>query len=208
MTDVPRCDKVPPTPNGDRSLPFGLRCPLNPFQKAIQMKIRQLVPALLYGLLLAGPVFADARFEAETTREAEAVKLARDTQAGGHELLTAAELKKMIEEGKPMLLIDTMPYDASYRKEHIPGAQQFLFPVPRMSTWDTRETDGRTEADFAALLGADKARTLVFYCGFVKCTRSDNAAAWARQLGYTQVYRFPGGLFSWKNAGFPLEAVQ
>ena len=98
------------------------------------MKIRQLVPALLYGLLLAGPVFADARFEAETTREAEAVKLARDTQAGGHELLTAAELKKMIEEGKPMLLIDTMPYDASYRKEHIPGAQQFLFPVPRMST--------------------------------------------------------------------------
>jgi thiosulfate/3-mercaptopyruvate sulfurtransferase len=107
-----------------------------------------------------------------------------------------------------MLLIDTMPYDASYRKEHIPGAQQFLFPVPRMSTWDTRETDGRTEADFAALLGADKARTLVFYCGFVKCTRSDNAAAWARKLGYTQVYRFPGGLFSWKGAGFPLEAVQ
>ncbi|MER2625684.1 MAG: rhodanese-like domain-containing protein [Accumulibacter sp.] len=172
------------------------------------MKIRQLVPALLYGLLLAGPVFADARFEAETTREAEAVKLARDTQAGGYELLTAAELKKMIEEGKPMLLIDTMPYDASYRKEHIPGAQQFLFPVPRMSTWDTRETDGRTEADFAALLGADKARTLVFYCGFVKCTRSDNAAAWARKLGYTQVYRFPGGLFSWKGVGFPLEAVQ
>jgi thiosulfate/3-mercaptopyruvate sulfurtransferase len=208
MTDVPPCDKVPPTPNGDRSLPFGLRCPLNPFQKAIQMKIRQLVPALLYGLLLAGPVFADARFEAETTREAEAVKLARDTQAGGYELLTAAELKKMIEEGKPMLLVDTMPYDASYRKEHIPGAQQFLFPVPRMSTWDTRETDGRTEADFAALLGADKARTLVFYCGFVKCTRSDNAAAWARKLGYTQVYRFPGGLFSWKGAGFPLEAVQ
>ena len=76
-----------------------------------------------------------------------------------------------------MLLIDTMPYDASYRKEHIPGAQQFLFAVPRMSTWDTRETDGRSAADFAALLGADKARTLVFYCGFVKCTRSDNAAA-------------------------------
>jgi hypothetical protein len=84
MTDVPRCDKVPPTPNGDRSLPFGLRCPLNPFQKAIQMKIRQLVPALLYGLLLAGPVFADARFEAETTREAEAVKLARDTARPEH----------------------------------------------------------------------------------------------------------------------------
>jgi thiosulfate/3-mercaptopyruvate sulfurtransferase len=172
------------------------------------MKIRQLVPALFCCFLLPGPAVADAKFEVETTREAEAVKLTRDTQAGGYQLLTAAELKAMIDEGKPLLLVDTMPYDASYRKEHLPGAKQFLFPVPRMSSWETQETDGKSEADFTALLGADKARPLVFYCGFVKCTRSDNGAAWARKLGYTQVYRFPGGLFAWKGAGFPLEAVQ
>lgn len=114
---------------------------------------------------------------------------------------------QMIDEGKPMVLVDTMPYDASYRKEHIPGAKNFLFPVPRMSSWDAKETDGKTEADFTALLGEDKDKPVVFYCGFVKCTRSDNGAAWARKLGYTQVYRFPGGLFSWKGADFPLEAV-
>jgi thiosulfate/3-mercaptopyruvate sulfurtransferase len=150
---------------------------------------------------------ADAKFEVETAREAEAVKLTRDTQAGGYQLLTAAELKAMIDEAKPLLLVDTMPYDASYRKEHLPGAKQFLFPVPRMSSWDAGNR-WQERADFTALLGADKARPLVFYCGFVKCTRSDNGAAWARKLGYTQVYRFPGGLFAWKGAGFPLEAVQ
>ncbi|HAY26934.1 MAG TPA: rhodanese-like domain-containing protein [Candidatus Accumulibacter phosphatis] len=172
------------------------------------MKIRQLAPAILCCFLLPGPAIADDKFEAETAKEAEAIKLARDTQAGAYQLLTAAELKKMLDEGKPMVLVDTMPYDASYRKEHLPGAKQFLFPIARMSAWDTKETDGRTEADFTALLGADKDKPVVVYCGFVKCTRSDNAAAWARKLGYTQVYRFPGGLFAWKGAGFPLEAVK
>jgi rhodanese-related sulfurtransferase len=174
------------------------------------MKIRRLAPALLCCLLLSSPALAlfDDKFEAETTKEIDAVKLTRDTQAGGYELLTAAELKKMIDEGKPMVLVDTMPYEASYKKEHIPGAKQFLFPVPRMNSWDTKETDGKTEADFATLLGADKDIPVVIYCGFVKCTRSDNGAAWARKLGYTHVYRFPGGLFSWKGANFPLEAVK
>jgi thiosulfate/3-mercaptopyruvate sulfurtransferase len=168
----------------------------------------ELVPALMYCFLLPGSAIADTKFEVEAAREVEAVKLARDTQAGGYQLLTAAELKKMLDEAKPMVLMDTMPYDASYKKEHLPGAKHFLFPVARMTSWDTKETDGKTEADFTALLGEDKDKPIVFYCGFVKCTRSDNGAAWARKLGYTQVYRFPGGLFAWKGADFPLEAVQ
>lgn len=173
------------------------------------MKITHFASAALCCALLSFPALAaDAKFEAETVKEVDAVRLARDTQAGDYQLLTAVELKKMIDDGKPMLLVDTMPYDASYKKEHIPGAAQFLFPVPRMATWDAKETDGKSEADFATLLGADKGRTLVFYCGFVNCTRSDNAAAWARKLGYAKVYRFPGGLFAWKGADFPLEAVK
>lgn len=174
------------------------------------MKTRQLVPALLCALLLANPAFAlfDDKYEVETAREIDAVNLARDTQAGGYELLTAAELKKMMDEGKPMVVVDTMPYDASYKKSHIPGAKNFLFPVPRMATWDAKETGGKTEADYAALLGPDKDATIVIYCGFVKCTRSDNGAVWARKLGYKRVYRFPGGLFAWKGANYPLEEVK
>ena len=174
------------------------------------MEIRQLVPALLCCVLFSSPAFAlfDDKFEAEMTKEIDAVKMARDTQAGGYELLTVAELKKMIDEGKPMVLVDTMPFEASYKKEHLPGAKNFLFPVAKMGTWDAKETAGKTEADYAALLGADKDVPVVIYCGFVNCTRSDNGAAWARKLGFTRVYRVPGGLFTWKGAKFPLEEVK
>ena len=174
------------------------------------MKTRKLLSALLCGVLISSPAFAlfDDKFEAETVKEIDSVKLARDTQVGGYELLTVAELKSMIDEGKSMVLVDTMPYDASYKKEHIPGAKNFLFPVPRMSSWDTKETGGKTEADFAVLLGPDKNKPVVIYCGFVKCTRSDNGAIWARKLGYAHVYRVPGGLFAWKGAKFSLEEVK
>jgi len=173
------------------------------------MKISRLIPALLLCTLLSSPAFAlfDDKFEAEVVKETDAVKLVRDTQAGGYELLTAAELKKWLDEGKQMLLIDTMP-EAGFKKEHIPGAKQFLFPIPRMSTWDSKETAGKSEADYAALLGSDKNIPVVIYCGFVNCTRSDNGASWARKLGFTKVYRFPGGLYAWKGAKFPLEGEQ
>ena len=172
------------------------------------MKTRFIVSALLCSLLFTSPVLADDKFTVETAKEVEAVKLARDTQTGGYELLTAAELKKMIDEGKPMLIVDTMPYEDSYKKEHIPGAKQFLFPIPRMSKWDAKETAGKSEADYAALLGADKNIPVIVYCGFVKCARSDNGALWARKLGYTKVYRVPGGIFAWKGANYPVSSVK
>lgn len=161
-------------------------------------------------LLLASPSFAlfDSKFEAETTKETEAVKLFRDTTAGGYDLVTAAELKAMIDAGKDMLIIDTMPYEDSYKKEHVPGALQFLFPIPDMKEWNDKETGGKSQADFEAMLGPDKDKTIVIYCGFVKCTRSHNGAVWAKKLGYKNVYRFPGGIFGWKGAGFPVGTLK
>ena len=107
-----------------------------------------------------------------------------------------------------MLIIDSMPYDASYKKNHIPGAEQFLFPIPDMETWDSTETGGKSMEDYVALLGPDKNRIIVVYCGFVKCTRSHNGALWARKLGYKNVYRQPGGIFSWKGADYPVASVK
>jgi rhodanese-related sulfurtransferase len=74
-----------------------------------------------------------------------------------------------------------------------------------MKEWDDKETAGKSQADFEALLGPDKDKTIVIYCGFMKCTRSHNGAMWAKKLGYKNVYRFPGGIFAWKGAGFPIE---
>jgi thiosulfate/3-mercaptopyruvate sulfurtransferase len=74
-----------------------------------------------------------------------------------------------------------------------------------MNAWDTKETDGKTKEDYMKLLGSDKDATIVIYCGFVKCTRSHNGASWAVKLGYKNVYRYPGGIFAWLGAKYPVE---
>jgi thiosulfate/3-mercaptopyruvate sulfurtransferase len=152
-----------------------------------------------------GAVFAADKFEAEVEKEAGAVKLVREVQRGGYDVITAAELNDWIDSGKSMVIVDTMPFDASYKKQHVPSAVQFLFPIPDMDTWDTTETDGKSVDDYSALLGPDKDMPIVVYCGFVKCTRSHNGAVWARKLGYKNVYRFSGGIYAWRGAGYPVE---
>lgn len=152
--------------------------------------------------------FGKNKFEKEVEKEQGAVKLAREAMAGGYELITTEELKKLIDANKDVLIIDTMPYEDSYKKSHIPGAKQFLFPIPLMETWDSKETGGKSQDDYAALLGDDKNKTIVVYCGFVKCTRSHNGALWAKKLGYTKVLRHPGGIFAWKGADYPTESVK
>lgn len=171
----------------------------------------------LFGLVLLGcstlvvspgqAFFGDDKFEQEVVKETEAIKLTREVQRGGYDVISTAELKQLIDAKEDILIIDTMPYEASYKKAHIPGAKQFLFPIPDMTEWNADETDGKTKADFIAFLGQDKGRKIIFYCGFVKCTRSHNGALWAVKLGYNNVYRQPGGIFAWKGAGFEAETV-
>ncbi|MGD9948419.1 MAG: rhodanese-like domain-containing protein [Desulfobulbus sp.] len=152
--------------------------------------------------------FGNDKFKEEVTKEQVAVKLTREVQQGGYGIVTTAELKGMIDSGKDLLIIDTMPYKDSYLKNHIPGAKQFLFPIPEMKEWDSKETDGKSQEDYEKLLGPDKNKTIVIYCGFVKCTRSHNSALWAKKLGYTNVYRYPGGIFAWKGSGNPIESAK
>lgn len=165
-----------------------------------------LTAVLVFGLAI--PVSAKNRFEQEVETEAEAVKLVLDVRRGGYDLVTTEDLKRWIDGGKAMLIVDTMPFEESYKKMHVPGAVQFLFPIPDMNEWDAKETGGKTEEEFIKLLGDDKEKSIVFYCGFVKCTRSHNGAAWAVKLGYKNVYRYSGGIFAWKGAGYPVEKAE
>lgn len=146
------------------------------------------------------------KFEQETQKEIGAVKLVREVVQGGYDVVTAAELKQWMDGNKEMLIVDTMPFEKSYKKNHVPGAEQFLFPIPAMNDWQTKETGGKSLQDFEELLGPDKDRVIVIYCGFVKCTRSHNGAIWAKKLGYKNVYRFAGGIFAWKGAKYPVES--
>ena len=164
----------------------------------------------LFALCLGSTAFAFGtdKFKEEVEKEQGAVKLLREVQQGGYGIVTTDELKGMLDSGKDVLVIDTMPYEDSYKKNHIPGAKQFLFPIPDMKEWDAKETGGKTQADFEALLGPDKDKTTVVYCGFVKCTRSHNGAVWAKKLGYKNVKRYTGGIYAWKGAGNPVETAK
>jgi rhodanese-related sulfurtransferase len=167
-----------------------------------------LVGILVFGLVAPATAFLDNKFEKEVEKEAGAVKLVREVRRGGYDVVTTEELRQWIDSGKDMVIVDTMPYEASYKKNHVPGAVQFLFPIPDMEKWDTRETDGKSQEDFIKLLGDDKNKPIVIYCGFVKCTRSHNGAVWAVKLGYKNVYRYPGGIFAWKGAKYPVEKTE
>lgn len=167
-----------------------------------------IVSVLVIGLAGPAMAFLDNKFEKEVKKEAGAVKLVREVQRGGYDVVTTEELKKWIDSGKDMVIVDTMPYEDSYKKIHVPGAVQFLFPIPDMIQWDINETDGKSQDDFIKLLGSDKDIPIVVYCGFVKCTRSHNGAAWAVKLGYQNVYRYSGGIFAWKGANYPVEKAE
>lgn len=139
----------------------------------------------------------------EIETETLSVKFANEVMRGGYQIVSTEELKKWIDEKKKMLIIDTMPYEDSYKKEHIPGAVQFEFPIPEVTNLDEK-----TKEAFLKVLGPDKDMPVVIYCGFVKCTRSHNGAMWAVKLGYKNVYRYPGGIKAWKEADYPVEKVK
>jgi len=139
----------------------------------------------------------------ELETEKVTVNFAREVIKGGYKIVSTRELKGWTDQKKDMLIVDTMPYEDSYRKQHIPGAVHFEFPVKEVATFDDK-----TKSDFAKILGPNKDRVIVIYCGFTKCGRSHNGAMLAVRLGYKNVYRYPGGITAWTEADYPIEKVK
>ncbi len=146
------------------------------------------------------------KFEQEVTIEASSVKFAREAVSGQYPIASTTEVKKLLDDGTECLLLDAMPAASSFNKAHIPGAVNFEFPKEPMSDWTEETMPGRTQEAYQKLLGEDLDRLVVVYCGFVKCARSHNAAIFAKQLGYTNVQRYAGGIYAWRGAGLPVES--
>ena len=94
------------------------------------------------------------------------------------------------------------------RAPAVRGAHYFFFPHEELTNWDEELFKGRTQEEFQTLLGEDRDRLIVIYSDFVTCRRSHNAASFARQLGYTNVKRYPGGRYAWKGSEYPLQASE
>ena len=53
----------------------------------------------------------------------------------------------------------------------------------------------------------NKDKEVVVYCGFVGCARSHQAAMFLKKQGFKNVYRYPGGISAWVDAGNDIEGA-
>lgn len=167
-----------------------------------------LIAGLLGCLMLAAPAaFAMTSLQNETDVEAVALKVANETVQGGYRLVTMAEVKEMLDAGEDLVLLDAHPR-WEFEMAYVDGAVNFGFQSNHVGQWEEDVTDGTpSQDDLRAILGPDRDKKIVIYCGFTKCGRSHNAAVWVMELGYTNVYRAPGGITAWRDLGLPYKVV-
>lgn len=130
--------------------------------------------------------------------EKAAIKLGTDVQSGGYRLVATDELKKWIDEGRAFTLLSTLPQEDDQSFGILPGAVSA--PLPKSE----KEL---VPADTVRLLkaaGSDKEKPVVVYCGFVACRRSHIGAKLLTENGFKSVYRYPGGIVGWREAGYPV----
>lgn len=101
---------------------------------------------------------------------------------GGQVAVSAAFIKKLIDEKGAYALIDARPKRVA-EKGMIPTA---------INISDT-EFDKQTDK-----LPTDKATPLIYYCGGLECVLSDKSAAKAKALGYSNVLTYPEGYPEWE----------
>ncbi|MCK9985885.1 MAG: hypothetical protein AzoDbin1_02357 [Azoarcus sp.] len=104
-------------------------------------------------------------------------------KAGHMAAISVPQLKKLMDEGAPLTLVDSRPKERKYDKGHIPGA--ISLPDSQFDKLVDR-------------LPADKASPLYFYCEGLSCKLSSDSAAKAVKLGYTQVKVVPEGYPEWE----------
>ena len=106
------------------------------------------------------------------------------------ELITRDELKRMLESGKNVALVEVIGPN-TYREYHLPGAIR----VP-------------ADENFAQSIQKaipDKRTPVIVYCLNHACTASPKAARKLDQLGYEKVYDYEAGKQDWKAAGLPID---
>jgi rhodanese-related sulfurtransferase len=103
--------------------------------------------------------------------------------AGDYPEISHDELKQAVAD-KKVTLIDVNGTD-SWKDGHIPGAVDFA----------------SVKADLATKLPAEKDALIVAYCGNENCGAYARGAKAAKELGYTNVKHYKGGIAGWKAKG-------
>ena len=111
-----------------------------------------------------------------------------DTKKG---VLQPSELRKWMQQDKPLLLIDVLPKEI-YEKRRLPGAlNACVYEV--------------TFPDQMAAITHDKDEEIVLYGSSAESRDAAEAAEKLLRLGYEKVHALAGGVDGWLKAGLSLE---
>ncbi len=155
------------------------------------------VAVMTAALLLAAPAFAvDAKYSAKAAKQVDEFKLLKrdkkemPASLAGIKVVTADELKVMIDKKAKIVVLDNRPAD-EFEKEHIPGAV-------RLNSDDLLENSALAES-----AGLKKDDVIIGYCNGEKCWRSPAVSVMLQDLGYKNLSWLRGGLPSWIKKGYP-----
>ena len=135
---------------------------------------------------------------AELPIERAAVKLHVDVQDGGYRIVSTETLKKWLDEGMKPTILSTLPLEDDRTLGTLPGALN----APMAN--DEKEITKDSVSNLLKVAGNDKNKAIVVYCSSVGCRRNHYAATYLTEWGYKNVYRYPGGITAWKEAGYPV----
>lgn len=107
--------------------------------------------------------------------------------------INASELKKMLDDGADLLLVDARNEEL-YKDGHIPGAVNI--PADKVNS------------ESLAVYAEDMNKKLVFYCSDTSNPSGRIGAAKAIGAGYKYVYELYGGYSEWKKNGYNVTKAQ
>lgn len=100
--------------------------------------------------------------------------------------LTATQVKEMLSRDPSVHLVMTLGPNA-FAKSHIPGSINIY--------------DLETATKYFS-----KNAKIIVYCSDINCMASYQAYQQLERAGYTNIWRFSGGLVEWGERGFPFES--
>lgn len=129
------------------------------------------------------------------------VAMAAETPAAlpGVKNVTAEEVKKMLEDGVPV--IDTR-VAAEYAEKTIKGA--ISVPYKEKSAKEPGFDASLDQFDLSKL-PSNKGAPVVFFCNSGECWKSYKASVVAQKAGYTRINWFRGGFPEWNGKGLPTQ---
>ena len=103
--------------------------------------------------------------------------------------ITREELRKKIQRGDDFVLVDALS-PQHYERSHLPGAINLPLEF----------------VDEAEKVLPDEEAEIVVYCMNEACGASGEEVRELKEMGYTNVWHYPGGKQDWLQANLPVES--